>query len=88
MFDLGYITNEEQEKALQEKTKFHQFKRKRDKAPHFVMFIKSYLERKIWKDVVEQNGLKVTTTLDIKITGRSRKNGGTICSRERNKIQC
>ena len=34
------------------------------KAPHFVFFIKDYLEQKYGVDTVENGGLKVTTTLD------------------------
>src|SRR3989344_1637325 len=34
------------------------------KAPHFVMFVKDYLEKKYGIDVLEQGGLKVTTTLN------------------------
>ncbi|MDP2934198.1 MAG: penicillin-binding transpeptidase domain-containing protein, partial [bacterium] len=33
-------------------------------APHFVMYVKEYLEEKYGKDYVEQAGLKVYTTLD------------------------
>lgn len=34
------------------------------KAPHFVMFVIDYLKQKYGEDVLEQGGLKVTTTLD------------------------
>ena len=34
------------------------------KAPHFVMYVKSLLEKKYGADVVETGGLKVTTTLN------------------------
>ncbi len=37
------------------------------KAPHFVFFIKDYLEQKYGIDVVENGGLKVTTTLDYNL---------------------
>lgn len=37
------------------------------KAPHFVFFIKEYLENKYGADVVENGGLKVTTTLDYEL---------------------
>src|SRR3989344_3516337 len=35
------------------------------KAPHFVFFVKNILESRYGKDVVEQGGLRVTTTLDL-----------------------
>ena len=34
------------------------------KAPHFVMFVKEYLVNKYGDDVLENGGLRVTTTLD------------------------
>ncbi len=40
------------------------------KAPHFVFFIKDYLEQKYGADVVEQGGLKVTTTLDYNLQAK------------------
>lgn len=33
-------------------------------APHFIFYVREYLENKYGKEVVEQGGLKVTTTLD------------------------
>lgn len=36
-------------------------------APHFVMFIRDYLNEKYGEDFVEKGGLKVTTTLDIEL---------------------
>ncbi len=36
-------------------------------APHFVFYIKSLLEKEYGVDLVEQGGLKVTTTLDLDI---------------------
>lgn len=35
------------------------------KAPHFVFYVKNLLEERYGKDVVEQRGLRVTTTLDL-----------------------
>ena len=36
-------------------------------APHFVFYVKSLLEKEFGVDLVEQGGLKVTTTLDLSI---------------------
>ncbi len=36
-------------------------------APHFVFYVKSLLEKEYGADLVEQGGLKVTTTLDLDI---------------------
>jgi len=63
MFKLGYITQQEMEQAIQEKLKFAPIKSS-IKAPHFVMYIKEYLEEKYGQEVVEKDGLKVYTTLD------------------------
>jgi 1A family penicillin-binding protein len=63
MYKFGYITEEEFKNAKQEELKFAQTQEK-FKAPHFVMYIKEYLEDKYGKEYVEKAGLKVYTTLD------------------------
>ena len=64
MLELGFITKEEMSEAENQKVIFVSRSEKNIKAPHFVMFIKSYLEEKYGKDLVEEGGLKVITTLD------------------------
>ncbi len=64
MQTLGMITADEYEKAKNETVNFLPKETTGIKAPHFVFFIKDYLEQKYGADVVEQGGLKVTTTLD------------------------
>jgi 1A family penicillin-binding protein len=65
MARLGYITKEQSEEAKQmdvfSKIKPHA---RNIKAPHFVMYIKEYLENKYGELELEQGGLKVYTTLD------------------------
>jgi 1A family penicillin-binding protein len=34
-------------------------------APHFVIMVKEYLEKKYGKEVIDSGGLKITTTLDV-----------------------
>ena len=63
MYKFGYITEEEFNSAKKEELNFVKAMEK-FKAPHFVMFIKEYLEEKYGKDYVERAGLKVYTTLD------------------------
>jgi 1A family penicillin-binding protein len=63
MYKFGYITQEELNQAKQEELKFSSAP-SNIKAPHFVMYIKEYLEGKYGKDYVEKAGLKVYTTLD------------------------
>ncbi len=63
MQKLGYISEQERDQAKQEKLKFAPAK-SGIKAPHFVMYIKEYLEEKYGQETVENGGLRVLTTLD------------------------
>lgn len=65
MEDLETITAEERQQALNElqTITFNDYKEP-IKHPHFVLYIKQILEEKYGKDVVEQGGLKVYTTID------------------------
>ncbi|MFZ2225881.1 MAG: transglycosylase domain-containing protein [Candidatus Moraniibacteriota bacterium] len=62
---LGYISQEKADEAKQVDV-LSKIKRPSENisAPHFVMYIKEYLEKKYGGDAVEQSGLKVYTTLD------------------------
>ena len=66
MKDLGYITKQEAVKAEKEDLtilpihiSIH--------APHFVMYVKDFLIKKYGLPIVEKGGLKVVTTLDLKL---------------------
>jgi len=66
MRNQKYITEQEKKDALSRpltviplKTVMH--------APHFVFYVKSLLEKEYGADMVEQGGLRVTTTLDLDI---------------------
>ena len=64
MAEQGYISNEERDAAKKEVLVF----KNRDNnmiAPHFVMYIKDILAEKYGEKMVEQEGLKITTTLDL-----------------------
>ncbi|MBT3704664.1 hypothetical protein HOG17_02690 [Candidatus Peregrinibacteria bacterium] len=65
METLGRITSEERQDAVNEiqSIEFNEY-RETIAHPHFVLYIKAYLEDKYGKDVVETGGLKVYTTLD------------------------
>lgn len=67
MLDNKFISQNEYEKALIEKVAFQTGGKQGIKAPHFVMFIKSYLEKKYGEDKVANGGLKVITTLDYNL---------------------
>jgi membrane peptidoglycan carboxypeptidase len=65
MFELEMITKEERQEALNEiqNIVFNEY-RESIRHPHFVLYIKQELEEKYGKDVVENGGMKVYTTID------------------------
>lgn len=66
MVDEGYLSAEEAEAAKAvDILKKIQPKREAIRAPHFVFYVAEYLSEKYGDQVLEQGGLKVTTTLDI-----------------------
>ena len=66
MREDGYITEEEETKAKEELTNIKfQEKGANFKAPHFVGYVQQVLEERYGERIVEQGGLKVTTTLDL-----------------------
>lgn len=68
MFELDMISSDQRQTALNEiqHIEFNNYK-EYIKHAHFVLYIKELLEEKYGKDVVEQGGLKVYTTLDGKL---------------------
>lgn len=64
MVEQGYISKDDSEAAKNQELKF---KEPTDNmaAPHFVMYIKEQLAEKYGDKMVEQDGLKITTTLDL-----------------------
>lgn len=63
MVNEGFIKREEAENIKKEPINF--IKPVQEiKAPHFVMYVKDYLETKYGQDFLKQNGLKVYTSLD------------------------
>ncbi|MAZ40664.1 hypothetical protein CL654_00905 [bacterium] len=64
MVELGFITEEEAAGAKQEEVLFAPPSEQGIKAPHFVMYVREYLEREYGRDAVETQGLNVITTLD------------------------
>lgn len=65
MAKLGYITEEQATEAIAIDT-LQKIKPQKNiiAAPHFVMYVKEYLESKYGDQAIEQNGLKVITSLD------------------------
>lgn len=64
MLTLGMITKEEHDAAKAENVEFLADGTSGIKAPHFVMYVRSYLEEKYGRDALENTGFKVITTLD------------------------
>lgn len=64
MLQNNFISKDEYKDALAEKVVWQAQESLGIKAPHFVMWIRQYLEDKYGVDVVNSSGLKVTTTLD------------------------
>jgi len=60
----GYITKAEEAEAKKAEIKF-QPKRDSIRAPHFVMYVKELLAAKYGEKMLEEGGLRITTTLDI-----------------------
>lgn len=66
LYDLKYISLDKYNEAKKTTISFVDQK-SNITAPHFVMFIREYLNEKYGEDFVEKGGLKVTTTLDIEL---------------------
>lgn len=71
MLELKFITKEEYDKAKSETVAFVPQATQGIRAPHFVFFIKDYLEQKYGNEMVERGGLKVTTTLDASLQAKA-----------------
>jgi len=64
MVDSGFITNEEYEEAKTTEVDFQPRAEQGIRAPHFVIYVREYLEQKYGQKVIEERGLRVITTLD------------------------
>jgi 1A family penicillin-binding protein len=60
----GYISDDEYQEAMSEQVQFKDEAEAGIKAPHFVFFIREYLESKYGVDAVNRTGLRAITTLD------------------------
>ena len=92
MFKLGYITSSARDGALAEDL-IVQPPTTNIRAPHFVMYMRTLLEKEYGSKKVEESGFEITTTLDLEIqekvelilkeeleelTDRNVSNGGVI----------
>lgn len=71
MLKDGKISQKEYEDALREVVTFLPKSTRGIKAPHFVMFVREYLEKKYGTEVIERGGLKVTTTLNYSFQAKA-----------------
>ncbi len=67
MVEQGYITQQQAAQARVEKLDLKANVDVPFEAPHFVMYVKQLLEQQYGPDVVYQQGLRVTTTLDLRM---------------------
>lgn len=65
MLEEGYITEDQMNEAVDEGLEFSAI-RDEIKAPHFVFYVKDFLTEKYGEKMIEQGGLSITTTLDLK----------------------
>lgn len=72
MFEQNYITKAQRD-ALKKKSVNVNPPTTTIRAPHFVFFVKSELEKKYDTRQIEEGGLQVTTTLDLDIQEQSEK---------------
>jgi 1A family penicillin-binding protein len=79
-----YITKDQEEEAKKELKKVEFLTRGANfKAPHFVQYVQALLEDRYGERVVEQGGLRVTTTLDLELQEEAQK----IVSEEIKKVE-
>mgnify|MGYP001611790665 FL=1 len=67
MLENNFITKEEYSSAKKGVVKFKKREEKGIKAPHFVFWIQEYLENKYGIKAIEENGMKIITTLDYSL---------------------
>ena len=73
MKELGYIDNTTYDATRNEVVEFLPKAVSGIRAPHFVFYIRDYLEEKYGSELVEKGGLKVTTTLDYTLQEEAEK---------------
>lgn len=67
MFELGFIDEKTLNDALTEQVTFLPMENLGIKAPHFVMYVKSILEKEYGQSRIENEGFKVITSIDYEL---------------------
>lgn len=75
MRENGYINDTEYEQAKNEKVEFKPRSETGIKAPHFVLYVVDELVKKYGEEVLEQGGLRVTTTLNYELQQKAEELG-------------
>lgn len=73
MLENEFITEDEYEDAKNSEVIFQQQEKIGIQAPHFVFYIREYLEEKYGKRAVEEQGFKVITTLNFELQEKAEK---------------
>ena len=71
MYEHGYVTQEERDLAKAALVTFEPRRASSLQAPHFVFFVRQYLEDKYGQSALQENGWKITTTLDSYMQARA-----------------
>lgn len=72
MFEDGYISEPEKDRALSTQVKLRSIKPKDKIAPYFIENIRRYIQEKYGSDVLYKEGLEVFTTLNIEMQKAAR----------------
>lgn len=64
MYEHGYITPEERDAAKTALVTFEPQRERSIAAPHFIFYVRQYLEDKYGQEALQENGWKIITTLD------------------------
>ncbi|MGM0598492.1 MAG: penicillin-binding protein 1A [Candidatus Rifleibacteriota bacterium] len=67
MVELGFITPAQYEAAKKEKPKLQELKSQEPKAPYFFTYVRDKLLKKYGSNLVYKGGLKIYTSLDLKL---------------------
>jgi 1A family penicillin-binding protein len=67
MLEHGYITESERAEALSAQVTFLPPRDSSIVAPHFVFYVRQYLEEKYGEEALQRGGWRVTTTLDVNL---------------------
>lgn len=72
MVKEGFLTKQEAEEAKKEEIVFSKILQP-IRAPHFVMYVKEYLEQKYGEEFIKEKGLKIYTSLDWELQKEAEK---------------